>query len=1014
MIKTLTALDHFESIQITSTIHKNIREGKNLQSILDTACWYISNRIEINQAWLILDKDNSEIPHYTRWDRNSANAMEQVFDSGRIPICYIEMLDHKEGIILKSPDTYCSECPLHSYFKNNRKLLIPLFHRGIRLGVFCASYSIDPVISIDPEFVNTLAEDLSDAIWSIRIQNRINKKKAASETKIDPDSQVFINKASEKDTAAKIHNEGEPDLQLEDYFDLEQIHLLQKEFCRVTGVSSIIADPEGEPILPPVNFSEYCRIIRKTQKGYGNCIKSDSRIQDSDYLPNTYCCSSGRLWDSSSPIIIGGKHVATWLIGQVRGTEDQKEFIYSYAEEIGADPEILYNAYRNTTRMTSDDLKAAVSLLNTITKQISTIAFQNLKLKKYIAVRTEIISDIKEKEEYLRGILKVAPVGIGVIKDNRILHINNRIHDITGYSSEELINQNREILYADREEYNRVLQEEAAQFSFKGISTIEAVWKHKTGRLINISVCASPLDTADYSKGYVHRIQDITERKEKEKEREILISAYKQSHDSIIVTDSKGNIVFVNPSFEQISGYSEAEVLHLPAACVLKSHLIDSDSYQEIWQTVSSKRLWSGRICNKRKDGSDYIVEASVFPIINPEGAIIHYVCMERDITEQLKIEKENVRLEEQYYQAQKEESIGRLAGGIAHDLNNMLSPILGYSELLLNDSTLDEMKQKRIRQIQEAGERARKLIKQLLTFSRKHDLEFHAVNLNILVSDFMHLLKRTLRENITIRTILDLDLPSVNADPGKIELIIMNLAVNAQDAMPGGGTITIQTEKEHREGFYRIAVKISDTGCGISRDNIDKIFEPYYSTKGDKGTGLGLANVHSIVKQHKGEISVNSTVGKGTVVRISLPVIEENSPAREEEDLHSVESRSTGTILLVEDDPQVRTVTSTILDQYGYNVIPAESAEEALEICTEGADSIDLLLTDIVLPGRDGITLHDKLTEKSPHLKTLFMTGYLEDLQNKEILIKESMKIVQKPLSINLLIGSIQELLKR
>ncbi|HDL52455.1 MAG TPA: response regulator [Proteobacteria bacterium] len=340
---------------------------------------------------------------------------------------------------------------------------------------------------------------------------------------------------------------------------------------------------------------------------------------------------------------------------------------------------------------------------------------------------------------------------------------------------------------------------------------------------------------------------------------------------------------------------------------------------------------------------------------------------LQDEIQTRKQVEEEKARMEEQYLQAQKVEAVGRLAGGVAHDLNNLLIPILGYGEMLRDNLAPDDARLKFIDGIMDAGFRARDLVSRLLAFGRKQTLEYRTIDLSKAVEGFEKLLRRTIREDIEIKVLLSPDIHGVMADLGQIEQVIMNLAVNAAEAMPGGGTLTIETtladldeeyaatHPEVEPGEYVMLV-VSDTGCGMDDEVRKHIFEPFFTTKGEGGTGLGLATVHGIVRQHGGSIWFYSEPFKGTTFKIYLPVtgkvdagvatVEKTAPT----DLHGWE-----TILLVEDNEHVREVSRAILEQFGYRVLSAESGSEALRVLEDHESSVHLLLTDVVMPGMNG-----------------------------------------------------------
>ena len=644
--------------------------------------------------------------------------------------------------------------------------------------------------------------------------------------------------------------------------------------------------------------------------------------------------------------------------------------------------------------------------------QISTIAYQNVNQARYISERKDYIEAIKDREKYLIGILKVAPVGISVIKDRRFLEVNNKVCALTGYNQKELLNQDTKILYTSNSDYEQVLAEGVGQRKRHGVSTVETTWKRKDGRKITVLIRSTYMDSKDPSKGIVSRIQDITLEKQREEEHEILISATEQSRDSVIVTNKKGGIIYVNPTFEKTSGYSRNDVMGENPR-ILKSGETDKDQYAALWQRISSGLTWDGRLVNRKKDGTHHTEDVSISPVKNSNGTITNYLAVKRDVTEQMRMKQEHAELEKQYYQTQKEESIGRLAGGIAHDLNNLLSPILGYSDLLLNDPNLKDSQQKRVQEIFNAGERARKLIQQLLSFSRKQQLSFEPVNLNTIINDFGGLLKRTIREDIAIRIKTDPRLPLINADSGKMEQIIMNLSVNAQDAMPRSGTISLKTSVILKDNRPMVELSVSDTGCGIPENELKHIFEPFYSTKGNKGTGLGLATVKNIVKQHQGGLNVNSRQEEGTVFIITFPAIQETQDIPRHKKAVPDRNHSKALILLAEDDDQVRDVASSILEQYGYTVIQAENGKKALQLLQEQKGPVDLLLSDVIMPEMNGLELLSRVKALYPEQKVLFMSGYAEMDGYWEMISHIKNPFIQKPLSIELLIGKVQEILQ-
>ncbi len=384
-----------------------------------------------------------------------------------------------------------------------------------------------------------------------------------------------------------------------------------------------------------------------------------------------------------------------------------------------------------------------------------------------------------------------------------------------------------------------------------------------------------------------------------------------------------------------------------------------------------------------------------------------------------------NVMLEQQFHEAQKMESVGRLAGGVAHDLNNLLSPILGYGEMLMRHMDASDAHRTSVEQMVRAGERARDLVLQLLAFSRKQVLEFKPIDLNLAVTGFEKLLRRTIREDIGIKFFPGEPVPAIRGDVGQLEQVLMNLAVNAQDAMPDGGRLTIETATTNLDDAYAathpemtpgryVMLAVSDTGHGMNAATQARLFEPFFTTKPvGQGTGLGLATSYGIVKQHGGHICAYSEWGKGTTFKIYLPALEtavgqaSATPAPASEDL-----RGTEAVLLVEDDDMVREVTRIMIEQHGYTVLLARNGTEAMSIMEKHDGAMHLLLTDVVMPEMNGRELFAIITAKYPNLRVLFMSGYAASAIAHGGILDEGVNFIQKPFTMHQLASKIRNAL--
>jgi PAS domain S-box-containing protein len=496
-------------------------------------------------------------------------------------------------------------------------------------------------------------------------------------------------------------------------------------------------------------------------------------------------------------------------------------------------------------------------------------------------------------------------------------------------------------------------------------------------------------------------VRDITERKRAEEAQRRLVTAVEQAAETIVITDPTGAILYANPAFETSTGFTRAEALGQNPS-ILKSGKQDAEFYRNMWTMLVAGQVWSGRFINKRKDGTLYEEEANISPVRDTTGRIINYVAVKRDITRE-------VALEEQYRQAQKMESIGRLAGGVAHDFNNLLTVINGYSQMLLSNVNAGDPLRDSLEEIHKAGERAAGLTRQLLAFSRKQVLEPRRLDVNRVVEEMRPMLERLVGEDVEVRVGIHAEGGTIHADPHQLEQVVMNLVVNARDAMPGVGKLLLETANVERDESYVrahpgarvghfVMLSVNDTGVGMDEETKNRIFEPFFTTKGvGRGTGLGLSMVQGIVAQSGGYIEVYSEKGKGTSFKIYLPAAAEAAAGAGKATAVPAPGGQE-TVLVVEDQAEVRKYAVAVLKRYGYRVMPVESAREALLVCER--ERIDLVLTDVVMPHVSGRELADRLEILRPGIKVLFMSGYTDNVIEHHGVLEEGAKFIQKPFS--------------
>jgi two-component system, cell cycle sensor histidine kinase and response regulator CckA len=473
----------------------------------------------------------------------------------------------------------------------------------------------------------------------------------------------------------------------------------------------------------------------------------------------------------------------------------------------------------------------------------------------------------------------------------------------------------------------------------------------------------------------------------------------------------------VNPAYEQMTGYPRKEVIGRKRG-LLNMECDDRSVAMGLPAGLSQGDPWSGHLVKKRKDGTLYEADATISPVRDPNGTITHYVMVKRDVTQE-------VMLQQQLLQSQKMEAIGTLAGGIAHDFNNLLQVTLGYSELLLADKSEDDPECADLQRIVQAARSGAELVQRLLAFSRKLEPRLESVNLNKQIVKVEKLLQRTIPKMIDIQLDLDQDLANVKADPAQMEQVLVNLALNARDAMPEGGLLAVRTSSVFLEDDYcrlhaeatpgrNVLLSVSDTGHGMSRDTLDHIFEPFFTTKElGRGTGLGLAMVYGIVNQHGGHITAHSEPGSGSEFKIYLPSVEISLEAAGEVPTDEPEF-GTETILLVDDEQFVRELGERILTNAGYTVLGAGDGLDAREVFRREKDRISLVILDLVMPSMGGQECLKELRKIDPEVKILIASGYAGDTELPESLTADSVGFVSKPFRIRELLRQVRRALDK
>ncbi|HEX4627820.1 MAG TPA: PAS domain S-box protein [Gemmatimonadales bacterium] len=625
-----------------------------------------------------------------------------------------------------------------------------------------------------------------------------------------------------------------------------------------------------------------------------------------------------------------------------------------------------------------------------------------------------------QSEERFRALIEHGADAIALVgPDGTVLFASQSAERLLGFAPAELVG---------RAGFERVhpddvprLQAAFAEIARRpGVAVAVGVrWQHADGSWRFIDAVAVNRQGEPAVGAIVVNFRDVTERRQAEDALRLSEERYRNLvdgvRDVIFALTPDGAIAALNPAFETMTGWPRAAWLGQPFEALL--HPADvPDALELFGRVLRGEPRATSQLRVRTERGEDRLAEFSASAQLR-EGALVGILGIGRDVTER-------VHLEQQLRQAQKMEAVGRLAGGIAHDFNNILTAITGYVDLLLEDLAASDPRRQDAQEVRKAADRAAALTRQLLAFSRQQVLQPRVLDLNTLVADLEKMLRRLLGEDVDLATRLDPGLAAVKADPGQIEQVVMNLAVNARDAMPQGGKLTIETGNVEFDGEYArahfpatpgryVMLAVSDTGVGMTPDVQAHLFEPFFTTKErGKGTGLGLATVYGIVKQSGGFVWVYSEPDRGAAFKVYLPRVEEAAAPPAAAVAPAARARGTETVLLAEDEAPVRAVARQVLQRHGYTVLEAPSAEVALDVAARYSGAIHLLLTDVVMPGMSGHELAKQLSALRPEVRVIYMSGYTDDAITRHGVLEPGLAFVQKPFTADAIARKVREVL--
>ncbi len=599
--------------------------------------------------------------------------------------------------------------------------------------------------------------------------------------------------------------------------------------------------------------------------------------------------------------------------------------------------------------------------------------------------------DRVRKRDLIDAILHTASEGFFVLDGvtKQYLECNDAYCQMLGYTREELLTKTLYDLEVD--ESPEEIEETGRRVREAGELSFQRRHRAKSGEARVLRARVKPFE-GDSGLVYCVFCQDLTETLDREHLIRLQTNALAAAANAVVITDADGNIVWVNRSFSRYTAYTPEEAVGHKPGELLKSGEQDEAFYQDMWQTITRGDVWNSEIINKRKDGTLYTEDMTITPLFDEAGSITHYIAIKQDITK-------SKELEAMFHRAQRLESIGTLASGVAHDLNNVLSPVMMSAELLAMHET-DPKKLQMLQMLKESALRGSEIVRQLLSFARGADASFTSMNVRPLVKEICKVFKETFPKNITIRVEVKRDLWTATGDLTQIHQVLTNLMINARDAMPEGGNLLVsatnevvgpeltQPYKDAGPGEY-IRIQIEDDGVGISEEVRERIFDPFFTTKDlGKGTGLGLSTVLGIVKAHKGFITCDSRPDHGAVFRVYLPrSLEERSGLDQSQSAALPQVGNRERILVVDDEEAIRNMMVGTLDSLNYDVVTARNGKEALQIMAEHVDGFDAVFLDLMMPEMDGTTFLK--TVPPDHLGSahvIVISGLLEQMDLQEI----------------------------
>jgi two-component system, cell cycle sensor histidine kinase and response regulator CckA len=817
------------------------------------------------------------------------------------------------------------------------------------------------------------------------------------------------------------------DYRLSDLLDLTILQKMTDAHYRATGMPIGIIDAIDSSILVGSGWQDICvRFHRANPVSLQHCIESDNFIKDRlvEGEACRYKCKNG-LWDIGWPIVVDGSHLATMFLGQFFYEDEtpDREFFKQLAHEFGFDEGEYLAALDRVPVFSHEKVEDILEYDKALVSFIADLAGHAL-------LKIKADERIRDNERKFHAIFDQAYQFLGLLSiDGRVLEANKTALKFCSVEDVDIIGKAFwEIpCWAHSPELQEKVRLTVQKTSKGECIQFEATYPATDGELHHVDFSIKPItDEAGKVVLLITEGRDITEAKRAEEEikrqaefLQLLIDAMPYP---VFFKDRQGRYIGCNRAFEQFYGISRKHIAGKMVHEIAPKEL--ADMYSKADDELITRRgtqIYEGFIQSTDGIQHDVIFHKATFN--GPDGTLAGIVGAVVDITERKKAEKEKQKLQDQLAQAQKMESVGRLAGGVAHDFNNMLGVIIGYTEMAMLQADPAQPLFANLQEVRKAAHRSADLTRQLLAFARKQTIDPKVLDLNETVESMLKILRRLIGEDIDLAWLPGKNLCPVKVDPSQIDQILANLCVNARDAITNVGRVTIETENatfdehycanhaESSPGEY-VLLAVSDNGCGMNQETLEKLFEPFFTTKEmGKGTGLGLATVYGIVKQNNGFINVYSEQNRGTTFKIYLPRYMGKAEQIQKE-TSAKPASGHETILLVEDDHAILKMTVMMLQSLGYTVLVASTPADAIRLAKEHAGKIHLLITDVIMPGMNGRDLAKNILSLFPQLKCLFMSGYTANVIAHHGVLDEGVNFIQKPFSLKALAVKLRDTL--